>query len=259
MQRKIILKVIFISALTPIFFIGKHVHAQTSSSGIAITIPIKGENIKEGHIVCGTTEGFGVCEVENNPQMHGVVTDNPSISLEAESDEQTRLVVSGGTAKVLVSAKNGNIKVGDLVTSSDLPGVGMLATRNGYVLGTALENFEPGNSEDIGNIIVAINIHVAAGLSGARSDLLQVLRQGISAPLFEPLASFRYVLAALIILLSFTLGFIYFGRVAKTGIEAIGRNPLASRVIQISIMIHILITIVIVLVGLAMAYLILIL
>ena len=58
---------------------------------------------------------------------------------------------------------------------------------------------------------------------------------------------------------SFVMGFVYFGRVARSGIEAIGRNPLASRIIQFNVILHILISIVIVLVGLAIAYLILIL
>jgi len=236
-----------------------NVLAQATSSGLAITIPISGDNIQEGHIICSGTEGFILCELPFNPQMYGVVSNNPAIALEAESDEQTRFVVSSGTARVKITAKYGDISKGQLVTSSDIPGVAQLADRNGYVLGTALDSYKPANPEDIGEIVIAIKVHPAAGISAARSDLLQVLRQGIEAPLFEPLASLRYVLAALIILLAFTLGFVYFGRVARTGIEAIGRNPLASKMIQFSVVLHVTITIVIVLAGLAMAYLILIL
>jgi len=88
---------------------------------------------------------------------------------------------------------------------------------------------------------------------------MTALREGMSAPIFEPLDSLRYLLAALILLLSFVLGFAYFGRVSRTGIEAIGRNPMASRMIQISILMHILITTVIIILGFGMAYIILIL
>lgn len=237
----------------------KDVKSQATSSGLAITIPISGDNIQEGHIICSGEAGFKLCDTPFTPQMYGVVSNNPAIALEADSDEQTKLVVSSGTTKVKVSAKNGNISKGQLITSSNDPGIGQLADRNGYVLGTALDSYEPANAEDIGEIVIAIKVQPAAGISAARSDLLQVIRQGIEAPLFEPLASLRYVLAALIILLAFTLGFVYFGRVARTGIEAIGRNPLASKMIQFSVVLHVLITIAIVLVGLAMAYLILIL
>jgi F0F1-type ATP synthase membrane subunit c/vacuolar-type H+-ATPase subunit K len=73
------------------------------------------------------------------------------------------------------------------------------------------------------------------------------------------LASLRYLLAFLIAIIAFVLGFIYFGRVVRVGIEAIGRNPLARRMIQITMLFNILITIVIVLAGLLIAYLILVL
>jgi F0F1-type ATP synthase membrane subunit c/vacuolar-type H+-ATPase subunit K len=52
---------------------------------------------------------------------------------------------------------------------------------------------------------------------------------------------------------------IYFGKASRAGIEAVGRNPLAKRVIQLTVVMNIVLTIVIVLVGLAIAYLILIL
>ena len=61
------------------------------------------------------------------------------------------------------------------------------------------------------------------------------------------------------VLIAFTLGMIYFGRSSRAGIEAIGRNPLAKRVIQFTVFMNIVLTIVIVIVGLAIAYLILIL
>jgi hypothetical protein len=73
-----------------------------------------------------------------------------------------------------------------------------------------------------------------------------------------PLESLRYLLAFIIAIVSFGLGFLYFGRVIKTGVEAIGRNPLASRTIQATIFVNIVITIVIVGTGLALAALILI-
>lgn len=235
------------------------VNAQPSSSGLAITIPVnKTEDISEGNIICSYEDGFEICSTAYEPQMYGVVSDNAAIAIEAESDESTRLVVNDGTALVTVSSINGNISKGSLVTTSEKPGIGQLADNSGYVVGVALDDYESGNPDETGLILVAINIHPAT-VAGPRSNLLEVLRKGVSAPLFEPLASLRYVLAALIILFSFILGFIYFGRVAKAGIEAIGRNPLATRVIQISVILHIVITIVIILSGLGMAYLILIL
>jgi F0F1-type ATP synthase membrane subunit c/vacuolar-type H+-ATPase subunit K len=239
----------------------KEVYAQANSQGLAISLPIQGENVRSGNIVCAGDAGFILCQNAYDAQVIGVVNDNPALVLDAPGTEgeKTRLVLQDGTAEVIVSGINGPISEGDFIATSVVPGVGQRADRNGYVLGSALEAFEPENTDDTDTILVAINIHPAAGLSGARSDLLQALRQGLSAPIFEPLSALRYILAALMILVAFSLGFIYFGRVAKTGIEAIGRNPMASKMIQISVVINIVITIIIVLIGLAIAYLILIL
>ena len=255
MLRKI--SIIIINIL--LFLIIKEARAQISTSGLAVPVPVEKEDIKEGDILCTKGESHGLCNKEYDTEIFGVVTDNPAASFEYENMENTRLVLTTGTAVVRVTSANGNIKKGNSITTSTKPGLGELATRNGYVLGSALENYESGDSNSIGEILVAINIHPAAGLSGPRTNLIVALREGLTAPIFEPLASLRYILAALILLLAFVLGFAYFGRASKTGIEAIGRNPLASRMIQMSILLHIGITIVIILIGFAMAYLLLIL
>jgi F0F1-type ATP synthase membrane subunit c/vacuolar-type H+-ATPase subunit K len=67
----------------------------------------------------------------------------------------------------------------------------------------------------------------------------------------------RYLTAALMVILGFVLGFVYFGRIAKAGVEAIGRNPLSSKTIEFGLILHILLTIVIVGAGLGIGYLIL--
>ena len=237
------------------------VKAQVGTSGLAYPIEITEELNVNGLVLCSNLESFAVCDKPYDPSVYGIVTTEPSVALEMEGDEaeDTSLVITSGIAKVRVSTTNGNIQKGDFITTSEISGVAQKADRNGYVVGNALEAYSSENFQEVGIILVAINIHPAAGLSGAQSDLLAVLRQGVRAPIFDPLDSLRYFLAALIVLMSFGLGFVYFGRVGKTGVEAIGRNPLASKMIQMSIVIHVVVTIVIILVGLFLAYLILIL
>jgi len=72
------------------------------------------------------------------------------------------------------------------------------------------------------------------------------------------LASLRYLLAILVAMTSFILGFVYFGRVAKGGVEAIGRNPLARRAIQIGGALNLVLTLSIMAGGIVLAYVILI-
>jgi F0F1-type ATP synthase membrane subunit c/vacuolar-type H+-ATPase subunit K len=258
---KFTIKIIALILITIMYFVkGYQVDAQISSSGVALSINVKqGQDVKDANIICSQEGGYGLCNKAYDTEIFGVITNNPSVALEYEDKTNVALVLTTGSAVVKVTAKNGVIKKGNLITTSDTPGVGQLANKNGFVLGTALEDFQPANTNDTGEINVAINIHPAAGLAGPRGELLTVLRQGMSATLFEPLDSLRYLLAAAILLLSFILGFAYFGRVSRTGVEAIGRNPLASRMIQTTIILHVLITIVIILIGFGMAYLILIL
>ena len=57
---------------------------------------------------------------------------------------------------------------------------------------------------------------------------------------------------------SFVFGILHFGKMAKSGVEALGRNPLAAKTIQFGILLNVLIAIVIMALGLGIAYLVLI-
>ena len=254
MKRNVLLSTISVLLF---FSFGSSVNAQVTSSGVALSITLE-ENSPNGTLICRDAEGFSPCESEYNTEMYGVVTDAPATALEV-TDEDIVLVMTSGTMQIRVSTENGPIAVGDLLTSSSRSGVAKKADRNGYVVGTAIEPFSSESADNEGLVLVAINIHPAAGLASSRTDLIQVLREGLSAPLFEPLAALRYLLAALIILIAFSLGFMYFGRVAKIGVEAMGRNPKAAKLIQRSVILHVGITVVIVISGLVLSYLILIL
>lgn len=251
-------KILFSTLVVFFMLFPDFAYSQIDSTGVAQSISIEGEDIEDGNLICTKEGGLGLCEDEYLPSIYGVITDDPAIVLD-QSLENQRFVVTSGIAKIRVSAVNGNITAGDLVTSSAVRGVAQKATRNGYVLGLALEAFESENPEDEGSILVALDIHPAISLGAPGVNLLEVLRSGLSSSLLEPVASLRYILAAAIVLIAFVLAFVYFGRAASVGIEAIGRNPLARRTIQLSIILHIVLTIVIVAVGLFLAYLILIL
>jgi F0F1-type ATP synthase membrane subunit c/vacuolar-type H+-ATPase subunit K len=233
--------------------------AQVDSSGFAISIPVKETQIEEGDVVCSYDKGFARCINPFDTSVYGVIVDDVSVAIQDTELENSRLLLTSGVATVKITSKEGNIEEGDLVTTSDVPGVAQKATRNGYVIGSAIENYESDNPEAVGRIQIVINIYPAAGLTGPGSNLLQFIRQGLAVPLFEPLASLRYLLAVLMVLISFTLGMIYFGRSSRAGIEAVGRNPLARRVIQFTVLMNIILTVAIVMVGLGIAYLILVL
>lgn len=256
-MNKHIFPAIFL-AICILFSITGTGHAQQSASTVAKGLPLEIET-DDGDMICLIENKLVKCSLPYSSEIVGVVSKNPAAMLEFSNEADIQAVSSDGIARVRVNTANGAIAEGDLITSSQTAGVGQKATENGYVLGFAMENYDSADPTSVSTIIVGINIHPAAGFSNARSNLLQILRRGVTAPIFEPLASLRYLLAALIILVSFSLGFLYFGRVSRSGIEAIGRNPMAARTIQFSILMHIVVTTIIVLVGLFISYLILIL
>jgi F0F1-type ATP synthase membrane subunit c/vacuolar-type H+-ATPase subunit K len=47
-----------------------------------------------------------------------------------------------------------------------------------------------------------------------------------------PLSALRYVAASVIVVAAAIAAFVYFGKVARSGVDAIGRNPLASKAIK---------------------------
>jgi len=258
-----------VTVVTVIFVIlaisANNVFAQTQETlevkqaGLATSVPIKDKDPVTGDIICSGKDGYIKCNSEYDNSMFGVISDTSALSLENKEIPDSYLVASSGNILVRVVSSNGEIHKGDLITSSKLLGVGQKATRNGYVLGMALEDYSESDKAKVGQIIVTADIHPTIALSDYRVDLISMLREGFIQPVLGPLASLRYLLAVLIVLISLVIGFVYFGSVARTGVEAIGRNPLAGRMIEFSVILHILIMLGIMGMGLGLGYLILVL
>ena len=144
-----------------------------------------------------------------------------------------------GKSFVRVSSINGEIHAGDFISSSVIPGIGAKVDGYGEVLGIALADYREADHEKIGKIPVAINI-------------------GVNTPLTRfaahPIETLRYFLALLIGSSSVIVGLIYFGKVARSGVEALGRNPLAARMIQVGVFLNLLLTFGIIVTGAVIAY-----
>jgi hypothetical protein len=242
---------IFLLAVTP-------VAAQTVADSMAISTPFAAGEVTDGDIVCATNNGILPCKGEYDVSMAGVYAESPAMVLTNTDMANGKPVVSGGIAWVRVNAASGNIRKGDFVTSSTVSGVGQRAEKSGNVVGIALEDYSPADKNQTGKIQVSVGVRVAIVATSSRGNLVEALKTGLLAPTLTPLASLRYVLAVIIAAAAFILGFLYFGRVAKSGVEAIGRNPLASRMIQTSVILNSVLTVGIMGGGLLLAYFILI-
>lgn len=252
-------RIIFFVFFLIIFGGTTNILAQDSSTGVAIKINVQGANVNEGEIICVIEKEFRPCNKEYDSTIFGVTVENPTAGFDLNNSEDFKFLLSSGKASIRVSSKTGNIQEGDYITSSETNGVGVKAIRNGFVVGVAQEAYEANDVNKVGTILVSLQIHSATGIGTARSNLVQILREGARGAVLEPLDYLRYFFALLVVLASFGMGFIYFVGVARSGVEAIGRNPLAARVIQRNMILHIITTVGIIAVGFAIAYLILVL
>lgn len=250
--------IIFISLFT-ILLCPVKIYGQDTSAGIALAITINDKNAKDGHIIVSTPKGYQLTSVAYDSNMYGILTESPAVFLENIEDPNSRPVIHSGKAYVLVSSINGNIKKNDFITTSTIAGVGQKATRNGMILGTALEDYSNSNQKATGKILVAVNPHFNASFADNKTNVLEVLRNASDPTTLTQATSLRYVIAAGIVLISFGIGFVYFGRVTSSGVEALGRNPLASRMIQLNLVLNLALMVVIIVVGLGIGYMILVL
>lgn len=233
-------------------------NAQDLSGGTAVGILIK-DKVINGAIITTTSTGYRLATSPYDPQMFGVVNTNPAFYIKNLNSPKDTPVMNTGHVEVLVSSQNGNIAVGDLITSSTVPGVGQKAVDNGFVLGQAEQSYASNNPQKASLILITLQPHYAQVNNNLIHNSANAFTLGLSAAFTTPLGVIRYFVAGLITLSSFFFGFRFFARASNRGVEAIGRNPLAKQAILLSVLINTVITIAIMLFGVAISYLILVL
>lgn len=254
---KLMMKFLKISLNFFIFFVLFAVNVNATSLSMSNFVPIIDKGIKDGHIIISTSKGYSLSRQPYVQNIVGVISQNSAIVFSGQTTVKSHPVVSSGKTSVIVSTINGPIKKGDLVTTSSITGVGMKANKSGYVLGMALSEYTTKNTKQLGTVQIALNIRYATLNINVGGNLLDIFKLSSLATYEQPLTVFKYFIATLIIFTSFFFGFFVFGRIASKGVEALGRNPLAGKMIQLGIVFNVLITVVIILSGLGLALIIL--
>lgn len=263
---------IFIFLLFVVVF-SKNSYAQFGAAGIAYDIPIEGSGIKEGNIISFSNDNvYVLSEIDNVNSVVGVVTENPAVSFKTENSIGTYPVVSSGTSIVLVNGEGGDIQIRDQVVVSSTPGIGM-KSKDGVttVVGTALEPFKAVTPESQGLILVSLDIGFGNGSSeaaveqfpqeteraGFKENLMDLFTFSAMGAKEKPSEAFKQIVAGVVLIISIVFSFLTFGRLAKNGIIAFGRNPLAAKLIGIGMALNVVIAVTIVSAGLLVSYLIL--
>lgn len=257
MRKVYKLALLIVILLSVVFTFPQTILAQSNSTlGVARVIQTKVKNIKDGSILSSAQGGAVLSTIAYDPQAIGVVSRDAAIILNSTNEEGVP-VISTGAVYLLVSTQTGKIKKGDLLATSTVPGVAMKATKSGYVLGTAMEDDGNPDPKKIDLIAVDLELHYYNSKPTLPGSLTDILKLAVLPTKDSPAAIFKYVVAAMVVLGSFVLGFMTFGRTAAKGVEALGRNPAASRVIHLGIIFNVFIVVIIVGAGLAVAFLIL--
>lgn len=232
---------------------------QTAVAGLGVArmVEAKDKNVKDGSILSSSPNGAILSNVPYDSQVLGVVTRDAGITLSSTNESNGVPVISDGTVNVLVSTQQGAIKKGDQITTSTIAGIGVKATKSGYVLGSALEDYTNPDPKKTGTIVVTLGLHYFNSKPTFAGTLSDIFKIALLPTKDSPSPIFKYIVAALVVLGSLTLGFISFGRTAAKGVEALGRNPAASAVIHLGIIFNVGIVVIIAGAGLLIAFLIL--
>jgi hypothetical protein len=242
-----------------LLFISSSAHAATLLSQSYITK----SSLPVGAIVSlqkGFSDRVEAAKIANVNYIFGVVIDDGSSELSLSNGQTNQVhVATTGVEQVLVSDINGDIAIGDPITSSPIEGVGMKATSNTKVIGVAQDKFpnttaskqsfkDQNGKQDtakLGNVPLLINVayyykqpdktiipaslqNVANAVAGKKVNALPIL---ISGGIF---------IIMLIVVVSIVYSLIH------SSIISVGRNPMAQaavyrNVIQLSSLIIVII------------------
>lgn len=243
-----------------------HVHplfAQSSTLTVATTYQIPGGNIRQGMLVSNSGNTIQLAQGPQDDGIFGVITENPAISLGRKDQENAYPVTTAGTVRVLVSNANGPIRRGDYISASNEPGVGMRASIPSRVVGRAVDEFTSDTPNAIGMVLTFVTpeqvtaqmLKSIDSLDGKVEDYEPKRENLIERNEF--ITYVKLISSGLIAVIAFAGGIAYYIQISKKEIEALGRNPLASKTIRGDMVKHGIVVILICLGGLAMAFFIL--
>lgn len=252
------LSALLVGLFTLVGLTNNQVVAQMAKGISTSILDITGE-VKIGYIISHDGDSYTPASEPFDYDIVGIVVENSSLALVDTLNENAKLVMQKGEAQILASNTAGDIKKGDYITSSNTPGVGQKADKNGFVVGRALEDLTVDPQTNTGLVWSVIEPKYTYINNTMKTNLLDALRSGSLSPLLNPVESLRYILAALIVAATFIIGFSTFGKSSSRTIEALGRNPLAQRSIKTAMIFNMILAFGVMLIGLALAYLILVL
>jgi len=175
--------------LAVLFGLGNNQALAEMARGMSTSVlDITGEP-KVGYIISHKGDSYTPANESFDYDIVGVVVENSSLALTDTSNQNSRLVMQKGEAQILVTNTAGDIKKGDYITSSNTPGVGQKADKNGFVVGRAMENLTVDSATNTGLVWSVIEPKYTYINNTMKTNLLDALRSGSLSPLLNSVES----------------------------------------------------------------------
>jgi hypothetical protein len=192
-------------------------------------------SVKEGSL--GSVE---LATTNSADRLVGIVDENPFVAISNEG--RGAQVVLSGTTRVLASDINGVIKSGDKITISPIAGVGMRATADSQVVGTAQSDFaatatksvadKDGEQHEVKIGHVEVQVGIAYYQAPGSNFLPPFIQNAANNLAGRPVSLLRVLICSILLLLGFITVSILVYTSVRSAMTSIGRNPLAARAIR---------------------------
>jgi hypothetical protein len=226
------------------------------NTSVAQYVNISSPDLQDGDIIVLENSTYRKSNKISDSKIVGVYIKNPTVGVNYDETVNSKAIISNGVILVRVSGENGSITKNDQITTSSVPGVGMKANAGSTIIGSSLVNYAPSNIKNVQLIPVLSTNALGQQSTSVKRTIFDIFTLSNSVITEAPSTVFKYVVAAIVIILSFILSFFTFSRIATNGISALGRNPMASNKITAVILLNVCITISIIAGGIFVAYLI---
>ena len=197
-------------------------HAPITHANEIIQVPFTNDLPTNGQLISQDNDGFIRSAKPYDKNFYGVVT--------TETEPLDGVANLYRTGAVLVASSDTSVTAGDLITTSDTPGIAQKAVRSGYIIGVATGGCASSTESCMIPVILAPHFALISN-----STVTTAYSKTVGAIGDDPGMTLRYVIGALVLYSACILAVFTLGRSARAGIISLGRNPLAKKVILLSI------------------------
>lgn len=256
--------IVLLFILFALFLNAKTYSLAQFGSNLAEYLPVSEEKVETGDLISLKDGQYKKSGQRYDPSVVGVVDLNPAVVIESQTVKSAGFVpiIPAGEVRLKFSNLLGDVKKGDYLTTSEIPGVAVKfePLQGVSPLGVALVDTNITNKDEIALIDVFLyrrNYFVEQDnpyRENVLTALINRLQIGDMQRYESPSQLIRVFFGILTIIISFVLGFLAFRKFIAKGLISLGRNPLAAKYILFNMFLGLLLVVAILGFGLFLGY-----